>query len=206
MADLPVRFGSRVSFDGPHGRPRQHERCQDQSDENAQFGDGRPVSLERRQRPRVPSPGDRHTGLMRRVGEVDALLAIRRDRDGANGRIEALAFEPAEHRFHVRHRRQFEIASQLFGDPAPEVDADAHDRAVDVHVSVGRHVIDRDPQRWRSRRLVAQGLVRRGRDPRPGRRERRAGSAGWASCYEKTVRPRQGLTGSRKGWPTRAGS
>src|SRR5208337_3529182 len=50
---------------------------------------------------------------------------------------------------------------QSLGDPAPEVDADARNRTVGVHISVRWDVIDRDPQRSGLVLLRAIGANRR---------------------------------------------
>src|SRR5580704_14525314 len=95
------------------------------------------------------------------IRKIDTLLAFRRNRDGADRRVEAALLQTAENRFHVGNRDQLELPLHPFGDPAPEVDADARNRTVGVHISVRWDVIDRDPQRSGLVLLRAIGANRR---------------------------------------------
>ena len=83
---------------------------------------------------------------MRRVGEVDALLAIGRDGDGADRDVEAACLQAAENPLHVAHRGDLEATLQLLRHPPPEVDSGADDLPVGRDVAVGRHVIDGDAE------------------------------------------------------------
>jgi len=78
------------------------------------------------------------------IGEVDARRPFRRDRDCTNRGVEMALLEAADNRLHIGNRDQPERPLHLLRDPAPQVDAEAGNRAVTV--DVGRYVIDGDAQ------------------------------------------------------------
>ena len=65
----------------------------------------------------------------------------------------AALFDAVQNRFHLRDRKQLELPFQSFGNPAPQIHADAGKRTVRIDVSVGGHVINCDAKRRSLARL-----------------------------------------------------
>jgi hypothetical protein len=119
-------------------------------------------------------------GPVGRIRKIDARRPFRRNRDGADRRVETTVLQTAEYRFHIGDRYQLERPLHLLRDPAPQVDADTGHRAVGLHITVRRHVIDGH----------AQGLSVTLLRAASARRPRRQANAD-AECVQQTTKERR---------------
>lgn len=130
---------------------------------SAELGGGRRIGLERKKRPGLLSYRDGHARSMGRIRKIDTRVPFRRNRDRADRRIETTLLKSAENRFHIGNREQLECPFHVFRNPAPQVNADAGNRAIGVDVTVRRDVIDGDPQWLRPALLSSKGTNDGGR-------------------------------------------
>ena len=153
----PRSLGTGASLDDPHRDADQDQHRNNDENQGAELGDSRPIGREGKKQPRFPSRRDRYPGPVGGIGEVDARRPFRRDRDSADGGVVAALLQAAEDRLHIRNRDQLEWPFHQLRHPAPQIDADAGNRAVTVDVAVGRNVIDGDAQGLRFVLLRGKG-------------------------------------------------
>ena len=113
---------------------------------------------------------------MRRIAEVDPREPSRRDRYRADRRVIILPLETLEDVFHLRDRDEMVLASEALRSAAPQIDAEAVNRTVDLDMAVRRHVVDRHPQR----RVLSHGETeqrRGGKRAQPSGAEQKSGRA-----------------------------
>ena len=154
-----------TTFDQPHHDADQNQHCQAGDNQGAQLCGSRDIGLERGKRAFFLAQRHRYPRPVSGIGKIHAFLPFRRDRDRADRSVETALLETAQNRFHFRDRDQLELPFQPFGDPAPKVHADAGNRTVRVHISVGRHVINGDTKLRGLGRLGANSARHRRDEP-----------------------------------------
>ena len=78
------------SLDAPHHEPGRDQAAEDQGDQRGQLQQGGKIGFQHEHRTGRLAHGDRHARAVSRVGEIDELVAFRRDGDRADGDVETV--------------------------------------------------------------------------------------------------------------------
>lgn len=144
---MRLRLRTARTFDGLDDRAKQQQQSEDPQDQVAKVQGDRQIGGNGGERACFFSQGDGHARRMGRIGEVDARLPFRGDRDGANRGVKPPLLKPAEDVFHTGDGRELIVPSQFLRHAPPQVHAYAGDSAVRAYSAVRCDVINCDTHR-----------------------------------------------------------